>query len=217
MKFLSYGEDALTLWALTENLSYFLAQLNDSSDPENALVFYRPSFGRRSGSESKPRSEFGEFDAIIGTTCAVYLIETKWSGSSEFKSSGFNGNIILRPEQRRRHQIFHWYLNEWRTSNSADWKSFKERMEIAHSQQFKHSVLPLSDSALASNLEFLLSQLKPCNALIQDVLLFIRIDEKQIPLSVEPAQFKLVTMSPKTVGGAGYIQLFKPSDPSNIE
>lgn len=204
MEFLYYGEDALTLWTLTESLSDFLNQLGDSSDPENALVFYRPSFGRRSGSDDKPRSEFGEFDAIIGTEYSVYLVESKWSRSSELGES-----LTLREEQIRRHQIFHWYLKEWQASNATHWKYFKKSNDIAYSQKFKHSVLPPNDSALASNLEFVLNQLKPCGTLIQDVLLFIRIDEEQFPSSVEPAQFRLVTLSQTPIGGAGYIQLFK--------
>jgi len=47
----------------------------DKADQSQCLVFYRPSFGRRSIDNS---SIFGEFDAIVSSQNNVYLIESKW-------------------------------------------------------------------------------------------------------------------------------------------
>ena len=96
---ISYGEDALTYWALTKKLDLILEQLNDESNTEDCILFYRPSFGRRGGNK---RAEFGEFDSILATPKTVFLIESKWGGSSELK----NGTIALRFEQIERHEIF---------------------------------------------------------------------------------------------------------------
>jgi len=45
---LAYGEDALSYWALKERLSEILKKLDDSSNPSDCLIFFRPSFGRSS-------------------------------------------------------------------------------------------------------------------------------------------------------------------------
>lgn len=88
MTILGYGEDALTLHALANGLPDIFRQLGENTDPVKALVFYRPSFGRRSSAlAGSPRSEFGEFDAIIRTARAVYLVEAKWSASGEIAGS----------------------------------------------------------------------------------------------------------------------------------
>src|SRR2546426_593351 len=79
-----YGEDALTWHAVSNGLPGIFRQLGDDTDPGRALVFYRPSFGRRgSALTGSLRSEFGEFDVIIGTPRAVYLVEAKWSASAD--------------------------------------------------------------------------------------------------------------------------------------
>jgi hypothetical protein len=59
MDILAYGEDALTLWALTQKLPAILDALSDHSDPNKCRVLFRPSFGRSGGEHS---SQFGEFD-----------------------------------------------------------------------------------------------------------------------------------------------------------
>jgi len=77
MPILGYGEDALTLHAVMRDLPSIFHHLGDDSDPEKALVFCRPSFGRGSSAPvGTPRSEFGECDAIIGTPRAVYVVDT---------------------------------------------------------------------------------------------------------------------------------------------
>jgi len=107
MKIYGYGEDALTFWALQNRLPQILAQLNDSSAPSECEIFFRPSFGRRGGPD---RSEFGEFDFIILARECLYLGESKWDKSPELTDQG---DIKLRDEQRLRHQLFAFYVQEW--------------------------------------------------------------------------------------------------------
>jgi len=47
MKLLGYGEDALTLWALTNKTSYIYKHLKGEIPPSECIAFYRSSFGRR--------------------------------------------------------------------------------------------------------------------------------------------------------------------------
>src|SRR5437667_8731055 len=100
--FLGYGEDALTLWALSSKLSSLLSAFGDQTPISETIVFYRPSFGR--GQQQRgvrtAKAEFGEFDAIVGTRERVYPIEAKWECSRGIAPGGI---ITLRPEQARRH------------------------------------------------------------------------------------------------------------------
>lgn len=73
-----HGEDPHTLWALTDRLDVVLSQLDDPTPQSEALVIYRPSFGRRGASKRSRagrRAEFGEFDAIIRSNAAAYFVE----------------------------------------------------------------------------------------------------------------------------------------------
>lgn len=190
MTLLSYGEDALTLWALTKGLGSILTQLGDLTTPNQALILYRPSFGRRNG--------FGEFDAIIGTSCAVYLVETKWSTSARL-----NGKIIPAAQEQR-HKILSWYLDKWNTSNPNNWASFKRLYAALYSQQFSHPSFPDVGSVLACNLEFVLRQLSNYGGSIEHVLLFIGPNQKIQP----PPNFRLIALSPPTtIGDSGYFYL----------
>ncbi len=63
-----YGEDSFTFIALNDRLDEILEKLGDKSDPE--VFFYRPSLGRG--------LNVGEFDGIISTKNAIFLIEAKW-------------------------------------------------------------------------------------------------------------------------------------------
>ena len=62
LKILGYGEDAFTLWALKHRISDILKSFHDRTAPSDCLIFYRPSFGRRSKEGS---AVFGEFEAIL--------------------------------------------------------------------------------------------------------------------------------------------------------
>src|SRR5262245_23714256 len=125
MKVIAYGEDALSFWALTRRTSEFLGQINDQSATADTVLYFRPSCGRQGSNPVLPggtadSSQFGEFDALLGTPVGVYLIEAKWSRSSEID----RGAIILRTEQVLRHQLFRAYLAAWRPNNPASWDAF---------------------------------------------------------------------------------------------
>src|SRR2546421_12810655 len=129
MTLLGYGEDQLTLWAVTTALSRFLAALSDDTPAAATTVLFRPSFGRNSTrARGSLRSEFGEFDAIVVTRSAAYLVEAKWSTSAELEDRV----VRLRPEQRRRHQVFRSYFDAWTKVIPLDWEGFR----AGHSPEF---------------------------------------------------------------------------------
>ena len=168
MPILGYGEDALTLHAVSIGIGPLFRQLGDLTDPRASIRFFRPSFGRRgTGRVGAPRAEFGEFDAIIGTTRAVYLVEAKWSASSERMGT----DLTLRTEQKRRHRAFRAYLSAWRSDNHASWAEFAERVR----PQLPDGIVPPKEgTTLAKNLAFVLQRLQGCGDQIVDVLLFSR-------------------------------------------
>jgi len=198
MRLLSYGEDPLTYWSLTKRLGHFLRKLNDTTDPDAALVIYRPSFGREGSS-----SQFGEFDAIVGTAQGVYLVEAKWSESSELK----DGVLSVRDGQLKRHRVFRHYLERWRAALPADWSAFVGAASESFMAQFPGITLPPAGSKLACNLVFVLQLLAPLGRRIEDVLLFNTVREEFAPPRVEPASFRLVVSRVQAVGGAGYFDM----------
>jgi len=174
-KILGYGEDSFTLWALKQHISRILKEFQDKTAPSECIIFYRPSFGRRSRKDS---SVFGEFDAIIVSLENIYLIESKWDNLSKSNKD----ELILRGEQTLRHQIFSWYLTHWDKKYSGHWESFEEK----HQDKFKFNgkTMPQKDSLLATNLEFILTKsLEHCKAIssdnIKNVLLFFYNDAKK--------------------------------------
>jgi hypothetical protein len=112
-----YGEDALTLKMLTDNIWELLQLLGEPENIElqDVVRYYRPSFGRRSGSG---RSEFGEFDFILFTPRKIYLGESKWDGGQS--------RIELEPRQINRHKVMREYFNELWDSDSVDWERFRK-------------------------------------------------------------------------------------------
>lgn len=196
----AYGEDALTLWALSQQLSLILQQLDDSTPPNEALVFYRPSFGRRAGTDGKRRSEFGEFDAIVGTRASVYLIETKWNGSQEIR----DGIITIRPEQVRRHEIFRRYLSLWRQHEPTCWDRFIESSRATLEDLFPSLTVPSSKTTLSRNLTFVLGKLTSLGTPIRDVVLFVACGSHIPPRAVSPGNFELITSHKNTVDDFAY-------------
>jgi hypothetical protein len=175
MEILGYGEDALTYWCLTKRLEDVLTRFGDSV-ANTLVVFYRPSFGRKSkGSAAKPEirgPQFGEFDGIVVTMRGVYLIEAKWTNSGEIDPD----SIVLRPEQVRRHQLFRAYLQAWRAQKPVDWPAFVAdlRLELpgttGRSQPFRTAP---AESLLAKNLATVLSRCAEGGPAIEDVLLVV--------------------------------------------
>jgi hypothetical protein len=149
---LGYGEDALTYWALKERLSEILKKLDDSSNPSDCLVFFRPSFGRRGGGG---RAEFGEFDAILASSENVYLIESKWDKSLRGKG------IALGEGQIRRHEILAWYLRNWDAQRySNNWAGFENEFQSNFARVFQDRKIAPAGSRLAKDLEFVLNRLQ---------------------------------------------------------
>lgn len=212
---LGYGEDALTLRAITERRSCLLESLKDNPDAD-ALCIYRPSFGRRGASQTEgepsKHSAFGEFDAIIATAKSIYLIESKWH-----RTSGANkGSITLSENQIRRHQIFEWYLDAWSSFAGTRWDEFVA--EYGSNFTFAPTCIAPAESALAKNLQYLLERLTKKagraerEGRVVHVLLYFTQEEDVNPaplrvLSANPTltsvpTFIPVPMSYKSIGGA---------------
>ncbi len=207
-RIISYGEDALTYWAITSQLGEILRTLDDKSLPADAIVIYRPSFGRRGsiGPNAKKEqlsAEFGECDAILGTQQAVYLVESKWDSSSEIHDDW----ITLKDVQIRRHKIMRWYLETWRASGPKDWMTFVAQQGAAFQTQFPGNKMAPVNSRLAHNLEFILRRLSECGTRVQDVLLFIGQASSSKPIGVQPDSFSLVMLEYQPLVPSGYFQM----------
>ena len=154
MDIVGYGEDALTLWALNKKLSIILQALGDPSTPSQCRALFRPSFGRRGGSDS---AQFGEFDFILLSKEHLYLGESKWYRSSEHIK---NGNLKLSPVQLLRHKIFKFYVVEWAFGNYSCWHEFLTASTIRlRAQDIAKPIAP-DESLLASNLKTVLALIK---------------------------------------------------------
>lgn len=204
---LSYGEDPLTYWVLTQRLQNFLGQLSDDSSPADVLVVYRPSFGRggsaKATASGSPRSEFGEFDAIVRSTASVYLVEAKWTRSSEHTA----GQIVLRPQQVLRHQVFRWHLQAWVATRASGWGEFYGARNTEFAASFPGFTLAPAGSILAANLEFVLRKLCDTSRPVRDILLHIGLPGAPKPVSVRPADFDLVHVEAEAVSPEGYFRL----------
>jgi len=224
MRILGYGEDALTLYVLQKEMGTFLRKVKEKvkeeqADLDRAVVYYRRSFGRRGGSG---RSEFGEFDAIVSTERAIYLVETKWTGSTEWKK---DGGVELKDNQLARHQIFQWYLEEWQDGPSGQWASFATDERRSKFQTKFGKTMPTERSAtLVRNLEFILQKLGGGRKKIQNILLLVDVGARRARLrpglsrlacppcdkkrvSNLPDSFLSVRIDLKSVGGAGFVEL----------
>jgi len=190
LKVLGYGEDFLTFWAISKKLGKILGQLKDDANPEEYTVFYRPSFGRRGGTK---RAEFGEFDAIIVTPKAAYLVESKWDGSN----ASFPNNVLkLGDIQIRRHEIFRWYHENWK---GEGWKEFVRKHAHEFRRNFDKNIAP-AGSLLSQNLMTVLNSTRG-RKLVNILLLFHRGELPKIE-----TRFKVVTLKYKLADGE-YIEL----------
>jgi len=190
-----YGEDALTLWAVTEKIDLILKKLNDP-EPEFCTVFYRPSFGR---------DQYGEFDAIIFTAPKAYLVESKWDGSG-------GTSIKLEEHQIRRHEILKWYHKNWKGEVGEDWDEFAEKNNPDFRDEFTYFVekngkmvkmfkyIPSSDTILSKNLQTVLDLIIDKD--LEDVLLYLH---RGNPIDID-TDFKIVKIEYKTTYG-NYIEL----------
>jgi len=203
LQILSYGEDPLTYWALTLKLQKVLELLSDSSIEDEVLLIYRPSFGRRASSKKgKRHSVFGEFDSILATPVSIYLIESKWEGSSEIK----DGIVKLRSEQRFRHMVLRWYIEKWREAKSPNWQDFINKFKQNFESKFDNLTIPGPGTKLAQNLELVLNHLQSFGQNIVDVLLYIGRKNTE-PKSVDPKIFKLICLEYAPLNKPGYFWL----------
>lgn len=134
----------------------------------------------------------------MGTSRAVYLIEAKWSGSSELNRE----KLELRPEQKRRHEAFRAYLNEWRREYSSCWAEFVSRMKPV--LKLQNMSPPSAGTKLARNLEYVLRALNGCGSEVKDVLLFCRLDEST-PVPTVCDNFTVIIHSCPPVEGGSFI------------
>ncbi len=193
-KILGYGEDALTLWAMRNCITDVLRRFRDETPPSDCVIFYRPSFGRSGGSKS---TEFGEFDAIVASSKNVYLIESKWDNLANAE----NRRIVLKKEQKLRHELFAWYLTHWSKKYSSNWRKFIEEQEDNFKTSFKDRKkgIPKTDSILAVNLQYVLKILQSrCKSLskqnVKNVLVFFSKEKTRPSVKPDPS-FHIINIS----------------------
>jgi len=204
LKVLGYGEDALTLWALTERMESILAPFGDTSGLNEVLVLYRPSFGRRGGTTS---SQFGEFDFIIATPRAVYLGEAKWDKSSELQERP----IRLKGEQLLRHKIFTAYYREWISRPAWTANDFLDRVQARFKREGIDKPTPPPDSRLSGNLISVLTMLASAGNQTEEVLNMLLVVDSSGNLTLSdgdsPSGFRLVCIDASGALESGLIPL----------
>lgn len=192
MKILGYGEDALTLWALTQRTNQLLAELKDPNPPASCTLLFRPSFGRSGGPRS---SQFGEFDFILASPTCLYLGESKWDQSSEVAEPV----IRLRAEQTERHAVLAEYYRIWISTEHWEWPAFLSACVTKFAEAGINKPVPPVDSLLSRNLCNTLMVISAATGrarLIRNVLLLIDSREtvnreRQTP----PDGFTLIVMN----------------------
>jgi hypothetical protein len=209
-----YGEDALTLWIIREHLSGFLGVLEDLSPVAESKVFYRPSFGRRGSNKDATvseqwRSAFGEFDAIVATRGGTYLIETKWTASSEAPRLTRPRPLQLSPTQVRRHAIMRNYIDAWRAVQPSTWDEFIHLSDIRDRLARFSASVPRAGTTLARNIGMVLILTAECGP-VSDVVLFMRSEGGPPPGEVEPSHFALVGVDSRNTDSLGHLPLFGP-------
>jgi hypothetical protein len=165
MKIIGYGEDALTLWAIKDKLDLILQGVNDPSDPSICQVFFRPSFGRGGG------ASFGELDFIILSENCLYLGESKWDGSSKRLEDGV---LELPDNQKLRHKIFKFYVEQWSFGGYSSWREFTDKTRLELQSGVTKPLAP-ENSRLATNLKTVLGIIKEhytSTPAIRNVLLY---------------------------------------------
>ncbi len=198
MKVIGYGEDALTYWAIMNKLPEIAMQLNEKQESIK-LALFRPSFGRKGSVEDENGKqrvgpEFGEFDAILCSENFIYLIETKWTKSSEVK----DGEVKLGQPQRTRHKVMAAYIDEWNLHDNPDqltWSDFNKNLKYRlETNELIIDVAP-EGSRLARNMQHILRMICSNKRTAMNVILFVRMkhDQQSTPKSRE--DYKVVDIA----------------------
>ena len=202
---LGYGEDSLTLWALSTKLETLLEKINENSNDSNHIIFYRPSFGRGKPLKepTDTKAEFGEFDAILISPKSWYLIESKWDNLRVQKRVTIN----LSPVQILRHNLFTWYFNNWQVNNN--YEQFYDSYEKIFPEKFlkKQRKIAPKNSLLSKNLEFILGKKSTNN--IKNVFLYFHQDhyEPTITVNTEKTSFLTIKMGYPVNENSNFIEL----------
>jgi hypothetical protein len=164
MEALGYGEDALTIWALQNQLDNILLQLNDYSKLCECKVFLRPSFGRGNG-----KYGFGEFDFILLTENQLFLGESKWDRFS----NSLKRNMSMTNVQLKRHDVFTEYVQEWYRNNCTSGNFYKKAGNVFN---IKGKSIAPEGSLLSSNLLMIMTIIEKhfqTLPVIRNVLLYL--------------------------------------------
>ena len=204
-----FGADALTLSAITNRLPELLSSLDDSSNPDEAVIFFQPNFGHK-GMPKKVtdagRVDFGHFDAIVGTAKAVYLIDSLTEKSPEVR------NTLVEYDRIRQypHIIFRGYRDAWQEQKPANWLSFEGQQADSLRAKFPRNKVAPFGSEIASVLEFVLMSLQNCGTELVDVALYHRReDATQYPHEMIPNRFRLTTLFYKAINASCIVSLAK--------
>jgi len=199
----------LTFWALT-NMNRSILDKADDSDLSDCIIIYRPSFGRG----SKSGATFGEFDSVLVSKRFVYLIESKWEHSSEFKKR--KETIEITEVQQRRHRIFSWYLARWKSNHTMS--TFQNEYGSAFIDCFKNEpsekTMPPVESTLARNMEKMLMIIRNhCDRLDEpkNILLFFKNRNSKLARtpsvdSREP-EFRIVIIDYPSIGDTDFFEM----------
>lgn len=192
MTILGYGEDFLTLELVSNQLAEII---DDNTNPDDATVFYRPSFGRGSNT-AKKSSQFGEFDAIIVTPKTAYLIESKWDGTTRDPSK--SKCLELSDNQVLRHRILEWYNRNWRPEH---WDTDKTELINKFEESFPNKTIAPKGSRLRENLTTLLNYTKPEMEINHIVAFFSKTTFPPMKLDYGEIKFKKMEISYSSTKG----------------
>jgi hypothetical protein len=203
MSLLGYGEDALTLWLVSERLQFLLEQLGEEMVGPAPKVLYKPSFGRAGGQDS---AQFGEFDFLIIGNDALYLGESKWDNLRD----GPALFAELAPEQLLRHRIFRAYVTAWYQCSGAVWADFCPTcLQVFEAMDIVKPVAP-DGSLLAQNLMTVLAFINQRFEeipQIEDVFVYFYRAGLSYPPEFAPNGFGLVTADYSEATDDNFIEL----------
>lgn len=194
---LGYGEDSLTIWALTKKLKKLLHKIGEKTSRSELVIIYRPSFGRGRW--------YGEFDAILASKNRIFLIESKWDESQEVKSTG----ISLGGSQLLRHEILEWYIKKWDNKKYKNWDTFFQKYRKVFKGKYNKEI-PQPGRKLANNLEYLLKDLQSAKNIRNILLLFKKKDNKtnyRLSNKMKEKGFELVEMEYNPEAETGFFKM----------